>query len=158
MSNDNLHIRDYAAPDKPALLGLLQKNIPGYFAQSELADLATYLDHETEQYFVAEINGEVIAAGGLNFKDDHRTGVISWDFVDPEFQGKGVGKKLLSYRMDLLRNMTNVTRIIVRTTQKSYRFYEKNGFELRYVVKDYWEEGFDLFFMEFTEGQEVRAE
>jgi len=39
----------------------------------------------------------------------------------------------------------------VRTSQFVYGFYEKHGFELKKVVKNYWAQGFDLYDMEYKE-------
>ena len=45
---------------------------------------------------------------------------------------------------------SSVQTLIVRTSQLVYRFYEKQGFELEKVVKDYWAEGYDLYLMRYT--------
>lgn len=145
----DLIIREYKAADKPVLLEILKLNIPDYFAESELADYEEYLDHRIERYFVAETGGRVIGAGGINCEADTGMGKISWDFVDPHYRGKGVGKKLLDHRIALLRSMPEVRRITVRTSQLAYVFYEKNGFSLKKVTANYWAEGLDLYEMEY---------
>lgn len=38
-------------------------------------------------------------------------------------------------------------KIVVRTTQFGFRFYEKVGFQLENVEKDFWAQGFDLYQM-----------
>ena len=44
----------------------------------------------------------------------------------------------------------SVLRITVRTSQLAFGFYEKRGFELKGIEKDYWAEGFDLYRMEYV--------
>jgi ribosomal protein S18 acetylase RimI-like enzyme len=147
--NEKIKIRAYKSVDKPKLLEILKLNVPEYFAESEINDLDEYLDHKIEKYFVAEIDDMIIGAGGINFENDFKTGKISWDFIHPEFQGIGVGRKLLNHRLDILKSMKNVETISVRTSQLAYKFYEKNGFVLLEKIKDYWAEGFDMYRMTY---------
>ena len=142
---DKPKIRAYKPSDKPALLEILKLNIPVYFAESELDDLNEYLEHRVEMYFVAEIENKIVGAGGINF--DGTTGKISWDFIHPEFRGKSIGQQLLNYRIDLLKSMKNIKNVTVRTSQLAYKFYQKNGFTLKEVTKNYWAKGLDLYSM-----------
>jgi [ribosomal protein S18]-alanine N-acetyltransferase len=147
MATPKLSIREYNAADKPRLLEMLKLNIPTYFAATEWDDYTYYLDHEIEKYYVMEADGVVVGAGGINFEVEQTTAKISWDCVHPEFQGTGIGTALLQHRLEVLKDMTQVREICVRTSQLAYQFYEKNGFELTKTVKDYWAEGFDLYKM-----------
>ena len=149
--NNSLHIRTYHPNDKPELLNILKLNVPHYFAESEIADLDHYLDHEIEHYFVAELDNQIVGAGGINFEENNSIGKISWDFIHPEFQGIGVGGALLQHRLSILKSMNEVETILVRTSQLAYQFYEKNGFVLEEMIKDYWAEGFDLFKMKYQQ-------
>jgi ribosomal protein S18 acetylase RimI-like enzyme len=145
--NEELRIRPYNIEDKSKLIEILKLNVPEYFAESEIEDLDNYLDDEIEQYFVAEINEEIIGAGGINFDSDYKIGIISWDFINPKFQGIGLGTNLLRYRIELLKSMKSIETISVRTSQLAYKFYEKNGFVLKEIKKDYWAKGFDMYKM-----------
>lgn len=140
-------IREYHPSDKPHLLAILRLNIPKYFSESEFDDLSRYLDDAIELYYVVEADNKIIGAGGINFDDDH-TGVISWDYLHPSFHGKGIGRRLLQYRLDILRSMPHIKKIRVRTSQFTHGFYAKGGFELKEIKKDYWAPGFDLYLME----------
>jgi GNAT superfamily N-acetyltransferase len=145
--NEELRIRPYNIEDKSKLIEILKLNVPEYFAESEIEDLDNYLDDEIEQYFVAELNKEIIGAGGINFESDYKIGIISWDFMNPKFQGIGLGTNLLRYRIELLKSMKSIEIISVRTSQLAYKFYEKNGFVLKEIKKDYWAKGFDMYKM-----------
>ncbi|WP_217636953.1 GNAT family N-acetyltransferase [Flavobacterium degerlachei] len=114
-----------------------------------MEDFEYYLEHKIEKYYIIAIEQQIIGAGGINFEANGKTAKISWDFIDPKFQGLGIGQSLLKYRIDLLKSMDNITTIMVRTSQLAYKFYEKNGFILKEIEKDYWAKGFDLYSMTY---------
>lgn len=143
-----MEIRKYKTSDKLTLIELLRLNTPQFFAPEEEQDLIDYLEHEIEEYFVIENNGDIIGAGGVNLKETINTGYISWDFIHPDYQGKGAGSLLLNHRIKLLHANSDIKKIKVRTTQHVFKFYEKFGFTLMSVTKDYWAKGFDLYDME----------
>ena len=87
-------IRAYSITDKPKIIELLRKNTPEYFDSSEEKDLNNYLENEVEEYFVYEINSEIIGAGGINYFSEEKIARISWDMIAPNSQGKGIGKVL----------------------------------------------------------------
>lgn len=141
-------IRPYTSRDQERLVALLRLNTPEFFDASEEKDLIEYLEHHSQNYFVVEDYGTIVGAGGFNLGfDDGKTARISWDFIHPDFQGKGIGKKLTLYRIDEIKKDPIVRVIIVRTTQLVYEFYQKIGFVLEKVEKDYWAKGFDLYQM-----------
>lgn len=146
---ENLTIREYILNDKDKVLAILKLNVPEYFAESEIQEFEDYLKYKIEQYFVAAMGDEIIGAGGINFEDNGKSAKISWDFIDPKFKGKGVGQSLLKYRVNFIKSNYNAVTIKVRTSQLAYKFYEKNGFSLKEIEKDYWATGFDLYSMTY---------
>lgn len=141
-------IRHYSNSDNPALLELLRLNTPKYFAESEKADLIDYLDNHIDHYYVVEVDGTIMGCGGFNRTRDGRRGMLSWDIIHPDAQGKGIGSALVKFRIAEMQKL-GVEEIGVRTSQHVCQFYEKMGFKLKStVVKDYWAEGFDLYEME----------
>jgi len=144
-----MKIRNYQPNDFEAVIRLIQLNTPTYFAAEEEADLRHYLHHELDLYFVAEEASTVVGAGGINRGfDEGKTARISWDFVHPEYHGRGIGGALTQHRIALLQQEPGLEKIIVRTTQLVYRFYEKQGFQLVKQEKNFWSPGFDLYQME----------
>ena len=142
-----LTIRQYKTTDKQRLIEILKLNVPKFFVESEVRDLCNYLDNNVEEYFVTEFNGEILGAGGINFENDYKTATISWDFIHPDFHGKGIGKKLLAHRLDFLKSFATIQVVLVRTSQHAYKFYEKSGFVVKEVHKDYWAQNFDMYKM-----------
>lgn len=142
-------IREYELTDKSAVMNLIRLNTPRYFAPEEEAGLSRYLDSERELYYVLLFNEKIVGCGGINFADHKTTGRISWDIFHPQYQGKSLGTQLLKYRIGKLKSLGGVQKITVRTSQVAYKFYEKQGFELIEIKKDYWAKGFDMYRMEY---------
>ena len=143
-----IKIQPYQTSDKSTLLDLIDLNTPKYFAVSEKEDFANYLEKERELYFVILFEDKIVGCGGINFEEHQKIGIISWDIIHPDYHGKSLGRKLLQHRIDLLKSMEVVEKIIVRTSQLTYPFYQKQGFESKEIVTDYWVKGFDLYYME----------
>ncbi|MCK0114431.1 GNAT family N-acetyltransferase [Gelidibacter sp. F63206] len=140
-------IRAYKKSDRPEVIDLLRRNIPKYFDPSEERDLEKYLDDQMEDYFVYVEGFEILGAGGINYFPEEKVARISWDIVEPNAQGKGIGRKLTQYRINQLGENQNIETIIVRTSQHTFKFYEKMGFQLEKVEKDFWAKGFHLYQM-----------
>ena len=141
-------IRNYTKKDKSTLIELLRQNTPEYFDPSEEREFINYLDNEVEDYFVYEEHSKIIGAGGINYFMKDNSARISWDMIASKSQGRGVGKKLTLHRINLLMRNPKIDIISVRTSQHAYKFYEKLGFEIEKIEKDYWAKNFDLYLME----------
>jgi [ribosomal protein S18]-alanine N-acetyltransferase len=149
LENNKMTIRKYEEDDKEAVLSLLDANIPAFFAPSEKLDLIAYLEQDAENYFVAVEDHKILGAGGFNLGfSDKREVRIAWDFVHPVFYGTGIGKKLVQFRLKEIRKITGLDKVVVRTSQFAFTFYQKQGFTVVFIEKDYWSPGFDLYFMQ----------
>ncbi|MGD1842961.1 MAG: GNAT family N-acetyltransferase [Thermonemataceae bacterium] len=141
-------IRKYNEKDKPDLIKLLKLNTPKFFAPLEEKDFIDYLNNHSESYYVVEESTQIIGAGGLNYGfDKGTTARISWDIIHPNKQGQGIGTELIKYRIEEIKKHPHISKIVVRTTQLVYKFYEKIGFQLEKVENNFWAKGFDLYEM-----------
>ena len=145
-----MNIRPYTPTDKLAVVKLLQLNTPAFFDESEQIDLEHYLDNETEDYFVIESDSEIIGAGGINYFLSENHARIAWDFIHPDQHRKGTGRLLTQHRLNHLKSYPEVHKIIVRTSQHVYKFYEKLNFKIVAIKPDFWAVGYDLYEMEQT--------
>lgn len=141
-------IRSYTPADDESIIALLRLNTPQYFAPEEEQDLRDYFANHIDRYFVVEDNGIIIGSGGINITNNGKNAALSWDIIHPDYQGKGVGRQLTQHRLDVIKTIPGIENISVRTSQLVYKFYEKFGFELKEVIKDYWAEGIDMYRME----------
>lgn len=142
-----MEIISFKPEHSPTLLALFDLLSPAFFAKKEAGDLAHYLQHEVEDYFLVMEDETYLASGGINYFPERKEAYISWDLVHPEHHKKGIGSKLLIYRLEKIKEKEFVEKITVRTSQFVFPFYEKHGFELKKIEKDYWAEGFDLYEM-----------
>jgi N-acetylglutamate synthase-like GNAT family acetyltransferase len=142
-------IRPFEKADTKQVIRLLRLNTPRYFHVSEENDLVDYLNLNATNYFVYEFENKIIGSGGINYFRDTATARISWDMVHPDFQGYGIGKKITFHRINIIKKEPDIQKIAVRTTQLTYRFYEKFGFRLEHTEKDFWAKGFDLYLLTY---------
>lgn len=131
-------------------MNLIGLNTPRFFAKEEADDLSRYLDEEIELYYVLSVDKKIVGCGGINFAANKTVGKISWDIIHPDFQGRSLGTLLLKHRLEVLQSIESIRKITVRTSQVAYKFYEKQGFILHEIKKDYWAEGFDMYYMEYN--------
>lgn len=157
MLND-IYIRAYSKEDKLQVINLLRLNTPQYFATEEESDFDNYLDNEIELYYILKYKNVIVGCGGINFAENNTVGKISWDILHPDYQGKSLGTHLLKHRIDKLKSMADILKITVRTSQFVYKFYEKQGFEVKHTIKDYWAKGFDLYSMEYETHENYAGE
>ena len=68
--------------------------------------------------------------------------------VDSKSQGSGIGKKLTQHRINYLKGNSQKEIIRVRTSQHAYKFYEKMGFKLEKIKRNYWAKNFDMYIMQ----------
>lgn len=138
-------IEEYNDKDREALLNIFRLNVPGYFAAEEEEDLIMFLDNYADNFYVCKEESKLIGCGGHNMKDD--LGILSWYIVHPHYQKKGVGRQLVDYNIAELKRK-GYKKIRVRTSQFTDKFYEKFGFTLKRIEKDFWAKGIDLYEME----------
>jgi len=143
-----MEIRKFESSDREKVINLLRMNTPEFFSPNEEKDLIYYFDFHADNYYVIENQDSIIGAAGFNLSVNGKTGHLSWDIIHPEYQGKGVGSELTRFRIERIKAIETVQTLAVRTSQLAYKFYEKFGLILRETVRDYWDEGFDLYRME----------
>src|SRR6476661_10435515 len=110
-----MKIRAYQNSDKEAVLNLLNLNTPIFFANEEKPGFEEYLNNQSRYYYVVEVDGIVVGSGGFNLFDDLELVRISWDMVHPLYQGKGLGKALLLYRINIIKDLDDIKYLVVRT-------------------------------------------
>lgn len=84
-------------------------------------------DDTTQQYFVARENSKVI--GFCFVKKEEARNILQALHVLPEYQNKGIGKKLVNTALAWLGNEKDIQLTVAIYNDKAIKFYEKIGFE-----------------------------
>ncbi len=121
--------RDYSTGDLQALfqsVDWLSANYPERLKKA--------LDH-CETVYTAWCGDRLV--GLINAIDDSElTAYVHYLCVDPQFQGKGIGKKLLEHIREKYKDYLYI--ILIAENEPLIKYYRQNGFELmegRYVIE-----------------------
>jgi uncharacterized protein (DUF2132 family)/N-acetylglutamate synthase-like GNAT family acetyltransferase len=112
-------------------------------ASGELAHPSSSVEH----YFVYVLDQTVIACAGYYVTKENPMAVMAWGMVHSSFHDKGIGTLLLNYRMDHILKHHPGLAIRLGTSQYTYRFFEKMGFEVKSITKDGYGVGLDTYEM-----------
>lgn len=125
-----MNFRKYTENDEENVVAIFRSNIPKYFSQGEESGLRNFLaDVRSAEYAVIENDGEIVGAGGIALNEDE-TVSLCWGMVRKDFIGKGLGKQLTEFRINLSQEKFGNLPIVISTSQHTQGFYEKFGFKL----------------------------
>jgi len=109
--------------------------------------------YKFDEFYVAEIDRRVVAAGGVwALRHDPYIGRLDWFMVHPEQQRKGLGSILLKTIEKEMRKK-KIRLILAETSSEpayktAVKFWAKNGFKEILKIPGYWEDGSAcLYFM-----------
>jgi predicted GNAT family N-acyltransferase len=124
------HIRPYRPDDLDAVVAIFRSNIPKYFTPPEEAGLLEFLDTEwVEDYYVVDLDGEVVGAGGIALNElDPPAVSLCWGMVRQDHLGTGLGKLLTEFRIELAGSKHPGLPLTIGTSQHTEGFYQKFGF------------------------------
>jgi N-acetylglutamate synthase-like GNAT family acetyltransferase len=152
-----LAIRAYQISDKQACLEVFESNVPKYFTQAEIADYDKFLEMipikvEANKtfYYVVVFENKVIGCGGFGDKDNSDIITLAWGLIHQNFHKKGIGKVLLDYRLDQIKEKFPNQPVYIDTTQYSYGFFEKYGFETIKITNNFYEKGLHRYDMKLV--------
>ncbi|MFZ1806098.1 MAG: GNAT family N-acetyltransferase [Cyclobacteriaceae bacterium] len=145
---EQFNIRHYQPADRETVIEVFKLNTPEFFDVKEQVDLEEYLDHYWGTYFVMEEESRIVGCGGYHFEADGQTGRLSWDFFDPQYKGRGLGRQMIAHCLEELRKSPHLEKTAVWTSQLAYQFYARFGFETQEIKEDFWGPGLDLYRME----------
>lgn len=138
-----MNIRKYNENDKENVISIFRSNIPKYFSQEEEAELRNFLaDLHSMEYVVIENEGVIIGAGGIAL-NENKTVSLCWGMVRNDFIGKGLGKWLTEFRINLSQEKFGNLPVVISTSQHTQGFYEKFGFKLVERIADGFALGID---------------
>ena len=147
-------IREYNSIDKEACLIAFKSNVPQFFAVHEIILFESFLDTFDNNsgsgktyFYVIVLDNEIIGCGGFGDKDNTGIITLAWGLINKDFHKKGFGELLLKRRLEYIKRLYPLKPIIVDTTQYSFGFFKKYGFEVSKITSDYYEKGMHRYDM-----------
>jgi len=110
---------------------------------------------QLEQNFVAVDKNKGTVVGVCGFAPDKyiTPGIIwlTWFYLKKNYRGKGIGKLLLFYTIDIIRCL-KIKKICLDTSShlkytRSVEFYKKCGFNIEGTLVDYYDKGESMIIM-----------
>ena len=140
---DYLVIRPWQPADRAACLRVFDSNLPDYFDPGERRYYARFLDEEIAagaQYYVVESpridSKQVLACGGFSLHS--HCVVLRWGMVARHAQGRGLGRELLTMRMQYIARhygqQASSERVKLHTSPLTSPFYQAHGFQVQTVI------------------------
>jgi N-acetylglutamate synthase-like GNAT family acetyltransferase len=136
-------IRPYSVRDLDAVIAIFRSNIPKYFVESEELELREYLADGVKNYYVLELDGKVVGAGGIALNADD-TVSLCWGMVHNDHLGTGLGKLLTEHRLDRSQDLFAGKPIVTSTSQHTEGFYKRFGFVTVERTPDGFGPGIDI--------------
>lgn len=156
----NAIIRAYTNDDSDSCLAAFKSNVPFYFTEEEIADFENFLqrigssdpkDHiHRTHFFVIVWEGKIVGCGGFGDKDNTLDKItLAWGHIHKDYHRKGFGEQLLSFRLKQIKRLYPDLPLLIDTTQFSYPFYEKYGFQTLSITNDFYAVGMHRYDMVF---------
>lgn len=141
-------IRPFQHSDKENLVEIFKLNTPRFFDPKEVNDFIKYLEKHSDTYLTLEHENQIAGGAGYYVKESDQSGRITWIFFHPAFSGLGLGRQAVEHCLTVLKQSPHVEKFIVTTSQLAYKFFEKFGYQITRIEKDFWGPGLDLYEME----------
>lgn len=146
----NYHIRKVQAQDLTGLKEVLDSSelFPSEFLDQMIADYLTN-DETTDIWFTCINNNNIPVGLGYCAPEKLANGTYNLYAiaVRKEFQGQGIGAKMMNYIEALLTEAENRILIVETSSLEQYsltrKFYGKLGYRQEAIIKDFWNEGED---------------
>lgn len=123
-------LRPWRPEDRAVGEALFDSNTPRYFAAREKADFLAFVDDPPGPYFVLESPaGHAVGCGGYARQPAAPSiAALCWGMVRGDLHGRGLGRRLLVERLDLIAAEIALEAVDIETTQHSRGFFARHGF------------------------------
>ena len=125
-ANEYQAIRTAQKKDSRAVFNLIQQGIQ---AEELVKRTRGDVERQIGEFFVFEVDRNPVACGMLHMYSDANKAELACMYVDPRYENKGIGGKLMNYAENLAR-MRGVEALLCLSTQAINYFIQKGGFAL----------------------------
>ena len=141
-------LREYTSDDCESCMAIFESNLGKYFAPHERQEFLDWLNRPGRpSYSVVERGGEIVACGGIYHDDELNVVGLAWGMVRRDLHRQGLGKVLAEHRVKQMAEQYPGLDHCLATSQHTYGFYEKMGFEVESVKADGFYDGIDRYDM-----------
>jgi ribosomal protein S18 acetylase RimI-like enzyme len=138
-----MDIRPYTPADHAACLAVFDSNTPWFFDPSERRKFETFLDAPFCSYFVMEHDGAVVGCGGYAIEENSLLASLVWGMVRNDLHKRGLGRFLVMFRLREITKTSGAQMVRLGTSQRTARFFEKQGFKVAGIEKNGYASGID---------------
>jgi len=132
-------------------LSILKSNTPEFIDKSEESLFINYLSRKGIIYFVLFESRKLIGCGGYGYDNKKNSVILSWGLIHNQFHKMGFGTHLLHYRIkQIVKKYPNLN-IILDTSQKTYKFYERFSFSVDNITRNFYGKGLDRYDMSYIQ-------
>ena len=129
-------------------VSIFKTNTPNFFEYSEQKLFENYLLKKSIKYYVAfNKDNRIVGSGGYAYNNKIKTVDLTWGMVDRNYHKNGFGRRLTEYRIRKITTKYPKSDILLNTSQYTFKFYEKFGFKITKITKDYYALGLDRYDM-----------
>jgi predicted N-acetyltransferase YhbS len=125
--NFKVHIREYTPDDLEACLSIYSSNHDALPGPPET--MAEFLEQGTSWILVAELEGKVVACGGLEISGDTNAARMVFGMVGREHQRLGIGTLMMLTRLALVPEDEPTALVTLHSLLGTEPFYRRFGFE-----------------------------
>ncbi len=145
-----MKIRDYTPTDSDRCVEIFKSNQPKFFADNELPDFVEFLGGTPHPYYCLVEDETIVGCGGYWIHKDVRKAVLTWGMIANDRHRQGLGKRLTVYRLRQICTSQKADSIQIDTSQHTFEFYQKLGFEVDKITPDGYAQGLDQYDMVLT--------
>lgn len=124
-----MNIRPFRGQDQDAVINLWERAQLLRPWNDPIKDIARKVAYQPDLFVVGECDNQLVATAMIGY-DGHR-GTLFYFAIDPDFQGRGLGQKLLNYAESVLTRLgCPKLNILVRSENNTgAQFYTKAGYQ-----------------------------
>ena len=127
---------------------IFKSNVPVFFAFKEENLFVNYLQKtHINYYLIFDDTNSLVASGGYEYEQEKDSVSLTWGMVAFKDQNLGYGSFLTEFRLNKIKKEFSNCNIELNTTQKTFKFYEKFGFDVIKITPNYYAKGLDRYDM-----------
>ena len=141
----NMKIEKFERQHYPEIVELWRKAGIGIGSSDTKDEVEAVLTRNPNLFLIGKKDGKIISS--VIGTSDGRRGYVHHLAVDPSYQKKGYGKKIMEELIEIFRDMKvhKIHLLIQKTNRKVVKFYSKLG----------WETRDDLFMMSYVPNKKL---